>query len=309
MLSDEQYENDAKVLRKAMEGWGTNEEAIINLVTKRSNADRLKIVTFYKSSYGRDLLEDLASELGGEVKKVVIGMFRSYTDYDCHELRNAMKGLGTNESTLIEIIGSRTTSQLKAIKTRYFELFKEQLEQEVASETSGDLKNLLISLLQCNRSEEDDVDQNKMVNDLEDLYNAGEGSWGTDESTFNKIFANRSRAELRYINDKYYKHTGKSLKEVVESEFSGDIKRLLVTVLHALLTPADYFATRIYNACKGMGTDDNTLIRVLISRDEIDLGEIKTIYKSKYGMTLFDQIKDETSGDYKNLLLGIARSD
>ena len=62
-----------------------------------------------------------------------------------------------------------------------------------------------------------------MKKDLSDLYDAGEGTWGTEESTFNKIFVLRSRAELQYINKAYYEEKGKSLKEVVESEFSGDM--------------------------------------------------------------------------------------
>lgn len=309
MLSAEQYEKDAGILREAMKGWGTNEEVIIKLVTSRSNADRQEIIKYYKSSFGRDLLEDLADELGGDVKKVIIGMFRTPVDFDCYELHGAMKGVGTNEEVLIEIIGSRPTSTLKQIKARFLELFKIDLEKEVEDECGSDLKRLLISLLQCNRSETTDIDEGKLDKDIKDIYEAGEGTLGTDESVFNKVFTNRSPAELRYINDNYFKLCGKALSNVIDSEFSGDIQRLLKTVLHSLLAPADFFACRIREACKGMGTNDDQLIRVLISRDEIDLKQIKSIYPTRFGKTLYDEIKDETGGDYKNLLLGIARSD
>jgi hypothetical protein len=309
MLSSEQYEKDAAVLREAMKGWGTNEESIIKLVTSRSNADRQEILKFYKSSFGRDLIEDLADELGGEVKKVVIGMFRTPVDYDCYELQRAMKGVGTQEEVLIEIIGSRPTSTLKQIKERYLELFKVDLEKEVEDECGSDLKRLLISLLQCNRSETTNIDEGKLDKDVKDIYEAGEGTLGTDESVFNKIFTNRSPAELRFINEEYYKLCGKSLAQVIESEFGGDIARLLKTVLHSILNPADFFACKIREACKGMGTNDDQLIRILISRDEIDLKQIKEIYKQRFEKTLFEEIKDETGGDYKNLLLGIARND
>ena len=309
MLSDDQYEKDAKVLREAMKGWGTNEEVIIKLVTSRSNSDRQEIIKFYKSSFGRDLLEDLSDELAGDVKKTIVGMFRTPVDYDCFELNKAMKGGGTDESTLIEIIGSRPTSTLKAIKLRYKELFKNELEAEIDDECGGDMKRLLISLLQCNRSDNTDLDTNKLNNDLKDLYQAGEGTWGTDESAFNKIFALRSPAELRYINNEYFKCCEKTLLEVVESEFGGDMKRLLITVLHSQLNPPDFFATKIKQACKGMGTNDDLLIRIMVSRDEVDLKQIKEIYKQRYDITLYEEIKNECSGDYKNLLLGIARSD
>ena len=220
-----------------------------------------------------------------------------------------MKGVGTDEDALIEIIGSRDCKQLVKIKERFKELFKIDLIEEVKDETSGDLQKLLVALLECNRRQDDIIDESKLNKDIANLFDAGEGTWGTDESTFIKIFAQRSHAELRYINNEYYKCCGTSLKDVVESEFSGDTKNLLITILHSILNPVDFFATKIRNACKGLGTDDTTLIRVLVSRDEIDLKDIKAIYHEKFDLTLYDEIKDETSGAYKNILMGIAMTD
>lgn len=77
------------------------------------------------------------------------------------------------------------------------------------------------------------------------------------------------------------------------------------TILHSHINPADYYATRIYKACKGFGTDDGILVRSLVVMDEVYLGEIKKIYQSKFGMTLRDQINSEVSGDYKNMLLAL----
>jgi len=309
MLSAEQYEKDAATLKKAMDGWGTDEAPIIELTAKRSNADRQQIIKFYKSCYGKDLIEELDDELGGDLKKVVLGMFKTPVDYDCSELHKAMKGMGTDEDTLIEILATRSNSQIQEIKKRFKELYNKDLEAEVMDECGGDLKRLLVSILQCNRSEETNIDSDKLHKDLKDLYEAGEGQLGTDESVFNKIFTLRSPSELRYINKEYLKHTGRSLFEVIDDEFGGDMKKLLKTILHAMINTTDYFAERIRGACKGLGTNDAVLIRCMVTRDEIDLKDIKAMYPKKFGLTLYEEIKDETSGDYKKILLAIAQTD
>ena len=55
-----------------------------------------------------------------------------------------------------------------------------------------------------------------------------------------------------------------------------------------------------------MGNYDNMLIRVLVTRDEIDMPQIKQYYKQVYGKDMLEDVKNDTSGDYKNLLIELA---
>jgi len=300
---DSKYEADAQALRDALKGSGTDEATIINITSKRSNSERQTIRQAYKAAFGRDLIEDLDEDLSGNFQKVVVGMYLTPVEFDVTELYEAFKGAGTDDDSVMEIIGSRNNKRLQDIKNLYFVKYGEKLEDRVKSETSGDYMNLLIALLQCQRDETNQVNASEVQRDVDALYKSGEGQWGSDEETFTRIFSLRSSAELAAVNHLYVQSHGKSLLDIVESEFSGDIKTLLRTILHSHINPSDYFATRIYNACKGWGTNDKVLIRSLITTDEAFMGEIKKAYQKKYGTTLESQIQDECSGDFMDMLI------
>ncbi len=293
---------DAEALRKAMKGFGTDEAALIKICANRTNAQRQRIKHDYKALYGRDLIADLKSELHGKFEDAMIALFTEPIEYDCDELRGAMKGAGTNEDTLIEIIASRSKSQIMAIKQKYKEKFNRDLEEDVKKETSGTLRHLLISLLQGSRREAP-ANPNQMAAVAQEIYKAGEAKLGTDESVFNKYFCTLSPHELACMAQQYHKLTGHTILQAIDKEFHGDSKKALRTIVYATLSPSEYFATRVNDAIKGWGTKDHLLIRVLITRDEVDMPQIKQYYKQLYGKDMVAAVKSNISGDYQKLMI------
>jgi hypothetical protein len=298
-------QQDADTLRKAMKGFGCDEKAIIEVCIHRTNAQRLEIVKAYKASYGRDLIADLKSELHGKFEDSMIALFTDPIEYDADELRKAMKGLGTNEDTLIEIIASRPPQVIQTIKAKFNEKYKRDLEADVKSETSGTLRKLLIALLQCGRSVNTNPNPSQCAQIADEIYKAGEAKLGTDESVFNKYFCTLSPHELALVSKEYHKLTGHTILQAIDKEFSGDAKKTLRTIVYATLSPSEYFATRVHDAVKGLGTKDHLLIRVIVSRSEIDLPQIKQYYKQLFGKDMYEDVKNDISGDYRTLLLGI----
>ena len=296
---------DVDALRKAMKGAGTDEDTLIKVALKYTQKERLKLRHEYKAAYGKELLDDLSGEIGGNFLVTMKALFTDPVEYDAEQLYKAMKGAGTNEDTLIEIIGSRPGWLLKKIKKKYEEKYKKELEKDVSSDTSGSFKKLLISLLQCDRSANNNPDKDECKEIAEELFKAGEGKLGTNEPIFNKHFAKLSPAELMVVAREYHNAHGKSLYKAIESEFSRDVKKLFQTIMYSMISPSEYFATRIRAAIKGAGTDDKMLIRVIVTRHEIDMNIIKQYFKQLYGKDMVKEVEDDVSGDYKKLLIGL----
>ena len=257
----------------------------------------------YKALYGRDLIADLKSELNGKFEDAMIALFTEPIEYDVDQLREGMKGLGTNEDTLIEIISSRSPAQLRAISAKYKEIYKRDLEQDIKKETHGTLEHVLVSLLQGNRSTNMKPDQARAAAIAQEIFKAGEGKLGTDESVFNKYFCSLSPYELAAMAQQYHKLTGHTILQAIEKEFHGDSKKAFKTIVYATLSPSEYFATRVNDAIKGWGTKDHLLIRILISRDEVDMPQIKQYYKQLYGKDMVEAVKNDISGDYQKLMV------
>jgi len=59
---------------------------------------------------------------------------------------------------------------------------------------------------------------------------AGEKRWGTDESSFNAIFASQSFEQLRAVFDAYQRVSGRDIEQVVKSEMSGNLVLGMVAI-------------------------------------------------------------------------------
>ena len=294
--------NDAMIIRQCISK-PKNMPGLINIVAHRSNEQRQYISQEYFRQFKKSLYDDLKSELSGNFEDAVIALFYTPEDYDCYQLRKAMKGLGTNEDTLIEILATRSNERINRIKQRYNEMYQRNLVADVDSDTSGFFREILKKLLEANRPNNPYPDEQECSRNAKELYDAGVQKKGKEQLTYLYILTQKSREELAMISKIYYKWYSKTLFQEIESLFSGDARRVLKAIVYALLSPSEYFAYRIHKAIKGLGTNDTILIRVLVSRDEIDINRIKRYYKQLYQKELYEAVKEDVSGDYRTLLL------
>uniref|UniRef100_A0A8C6WZP7 Annexin n=1 Tax=Neogobius melanostomus TaxID=47308 RepID=A0A8C6WZP7_9GOBI len=268
---------DAGVLDKAIKTKGVDENTIIEVLVKRSNEQRQQIKEAYQQASGKTLESALKSALKGDLEEVVLALLKTPSQYDAELLKLAMKGLGTDEETLIEILASRTNKEIEGIKATYKKEYKKDLEDNIKSDTSGDFRKALLELCKAGRTET--VVEQLVDSDARTLYEAGEGRKGTDCSAFVEILTTRSAPHLRRVFERYSKYSKVDVAKAINLEMKGDIESCLTAVVKCAGSRPAFFAEKLYLAMKGKGTRKHILTRIMVSRSEIDMKKIKEEYK------------------------------
>uniref|UniRef100_A0AAQ5X064 Annexin n=1 Tax=Amphiprion ocellaris TaxID=80972 RepID=A0AAQ5X064_AMPOC len=282
---------DAQKLREAMKGTGTNEATIIEVLAHRTIAQRQRIKEAFKQTVGKDLADELSSELSGNFRSVVLSLLMLAPVYDAYELRTAMKGAGTEEACLIDILASRSNAEIKTINAVYKKEYGKSLEDAVCGDTSGMFQRVLVSLLT--------VSKHRPI----EIYEAGEARWGTDEVKFLTVLCVRNQNHLLRVFEEYQKISGRSIEDSIKREMSGSLEDVFLAIVKCIRSKPAFFAERLYKSMKGLGTTDTVLIRIMVARAEIDMLDIKAQFLKMYGKTLYSFIKGDTSGDYRKILL------
>ncbi|GLH09145.1 Annexin B9 [Gryllus bimaculatus] len=256
-----------------------------------------------------DLVQDIKSETSGNFRELLVALLSRPTEYYAQQLHKAVKGLGTDEKCIIEIMCSLNNQQIRSVREVYEELFKSSLEEDLVDDTSGYFRRLLRSLCTARRNETREIDVEKAKLDAERLHEAGELHLGTDEAVFNEILASRSYPQLLQIFTEYETLTGNTIEKAIENEFSGSIKGALLAIVQCARSKINFYAERLYKSMKGLGTDDKSLIRLVVTHCEVDMVEIKESFLSHYEETLEAFIEDDTSGNYRKALIALVKDE
>lgn len=245
--------------------------------------------------------KDLNSELGGKFRDLVLAAMDPPADFDAKCLRNAMKGLGTADSVLIEVLCTRTNSEIAAIKEAYQRLFNRELEADIQSETGGSYKRLLISMLAGGRDESTEVDEEKAKRDAE-LLQKNVCGWSRDESVLNSILAVRSPRHIRLALQEYENLTGYEITKRMRTFLSSHLAQGYIAIVSCCRNPARFFAQQIDAAFRGLGMDEAKIIRIFVSRSEKDLASVRALYEEVTGTTLHEAVRSECTQDFRRAL-------
>uniref|UniRef100_A0A8C2GAC9 Annexin n=1 Tax=Cyprinus carpio TaxID=7962 RepID=A0A8C2GAC9_CYPCA len=283
-------EEDAAKIETAIKTKGIDEQKIIEILTKRSCSQRAEIAFEYEKRAKKDLVSALKGALSGSLEHLILGLMKSTAQYDASELKSSMKGLGTDEETLIEMVCSRSKEELMEIKKVYREMFKKELEKDVSGDTSGDFAKLLLALVQS-------------------LYEAGVNRKGTDVTTWISIFSERSVPHLQKVFERYKRYSPYDIKESIRKEVKGDLEKSFLTLVECMENKHLYFASRLNDAMKSKSVKDKVVTRIIVSRCEVDLMKVRTEFKRNFGKSLYQTILEHTKGDYQRALLNLCGGD
>nr|XP_045611205.1 annexin B9-like isoform X1 [Procambarus clarkii] len=289
---------DVDALRKAMKGVGTDEATIINILTSCTNDQRKGLQQAYNRAYEKDLTKDLKKELSGDFEDVIVALMTPEADYLAQELHDACKH--KNGRVMVEILFTADNFLIKSIKSAYERLFSTSLEESLTKATSETFQALMQRVVEAKRSDTVNEDFGRVI--ANELYNDGKG---LVEKKLLKALCLYSYKEFRSILVEYYKLAGRTLGDTFDCEYKGSTKTNMRAVFDCLENRYVFFAESLHKAMAGPGTKDQDLIRLVVSRCEVDLGNIKTEYHNLYDKLLENDIKADTSGDYRKVLLAL----
>ncbi|XP_012509348.1 PREDICTED: annexin A3 [Propithecus coquereli] len=171
----------------------------------------------------------------------------------------------------------------------------------------------------CGRREESlKVDEHLAKKDAQILYNAGENRWGTDEDKFTEILCLRSFPQLKLSMDSHYRPARsvwllQMRSGLVYKVLEDGVKNCKVCSNLRMSTSGNRMGRARSESKKkansqlqsvsitekkpgknqtgGAGTDEFTLNRIMVSRSEIDLLDIRVEFKKRCGYSLYSAIK------------------
>ncbi|KAK8578333.1 hypothetical protein V6N13_116182 [Hibiscus sabdariffa] len=270
---------DAEALYKACKGWGTDEKAIIQVLGRRNAGQRRLIRFAYQELYKEDLVRRLEKELTEGSVSLDIGSGRSrcsVSPFGAKEIDRPIPGAGRN--LLHQILRGAL-------------VYKKGLS-----------RSLLIRLVSAIRYEGEEINKTLAKSEAKVLHEAIKDKKLNNDEVI-RILTTRSKLQLQLIFNVYREEQGTSITKNLPNKSKDEFLATLRITVRCLKDPKKYFEKVLRDSMQRLGTDEDALTRVIVTRAEKDLKEIKELYYKRNNVRLDEAVDKDTRGDYKDMLL------
>ncbi|TKR68491.1 hypothetical protein L596_024468 [Steinernema carpocapsae] len=225
---------DAEQLRKAMQGLGTTESVLIEIMCSRTNAQIAELRSVYRQLYHKELENDLIGETSGHFKRLLVSLCAGGRDESHHMdplkanqdaralYRAGEQRLGTDESCFNAILASQNFAQLRLVFEEYQKVSNHTIEQAIQAEFSGDIRDGLLALVKCI--------QNRPAFFAEALYHSMKGL-GTRDNDLIRAVVTRAEVDMADIREEFQRMYKTSLEAMIKGDCSGSYKDGLIALV------------------------------------------------------------------------------
>jgi annexin A7/11 len=289
-----------------MKGMGTNEKVLIATMAKKDPLQMETIRMQYDQRFLRNLITDLEKETSGYFAKGLVEIARGPLVSDCYNLMEAMKGMGTKEVILDDILIGRSNADIIAIKEKYHQLFRRTLENDLKADLSAGTEQMYMMIAAARRAEDSHpVIPQEIEQAVTDLQ-AGMGGFASKNvAQVCQILTSKNDAQIKAIATAYEQRFRKSMDSVIKSAFSGHMEDALRLLVARATNRAEAEAVRLEESMAGMGTKDNLLVMRVVRChwNQQFMNAVSGEFKRVVKKDLVKRIEGETRGDYERLMV------
>ncbi|XP_061162834.1 annexin A6-like isoform X2 [Saccostrea echinata] len=295
---------DCERLHDALLETPLDEEDIIDVLTTRSNGQRQIMKNKWSTKYKKYTLEaKLKEKLSVDHDEVITGLMMTPSEYDAYCLKEALDGLGLSDPILVGILSTRDAKEMKEIKEIFKKEYKKDLVQELTAHVDPDLADFVVLLCQGEREQDSEVNGQTAKKDAEKMNKNGRVD--VVDKPFRDVVLKKNHAQVKLTFSEFQKLTGSDIYQSIADTVVGETEDAYISLVSAIEDPVKFYAEKLFTSFGGLGTNEDNIVRIIVSRSEIDLRDIKVKFQQQNQKSLSAMLKADFPGDSKNVLLAI----
>jgi len=286
-------------------------ENLINLLVKKSSFQLQKIKEFYNKNYFKpndknflELTEKIKNLYNNDFYLTIKILFENPFVFNCNEIKTL------DIKKIINIIITSSNSQIKLLKIYFkylnninlLDFIKNNLKDEI-----GLIKEILLFLIEKGRNSNSFINYlncNKIIKYFINKCTNNDDYLNENREIMIDFLAKSSKNDLNYIKKTIENNINSTLIKKHFNNFNNNEIYLIETIFNFFENKYYYYAQQIYTSTKGLGTNDEQLIKNVINIHNLKISDLVKInfLKITKNESLLENIKDDTSGDYYKLL-------